>query len=504
MMSGREYVESLRRVHPRVYFLGEEVEEVVDHPAFKPHVASAAMTYELAQDPQHEDLMTATSHLTAERVNRFTHIHQSTDDLIEKVRMMRLLGQRTGSCFQRCVGFDGLNTLYAITYDIDDEFGTDYHQRFIEYLTRVQREDLMVAGAMTDVKGDRGKRPHEQEDPDLYLHVVEKRDDGIVVRGAKNHITGTVNSHEILAMPTRAMSERDEDYAVSFAVPVDAEGITLVFGRQTNDTRRLQGEIDSGNAKYGVVGGECLIIFDDVFVPWDRVFMCGEYAFTGPLVKTFSSHHRSNYGGCKVGVVDVLIGATRLIAEANGVERAPHVRDKISEMVHLAETCWSCSLACAHEGQKTRSGACTVNHLLANVVKLNVSRLAHQWTRLAQDIAGGALITLPSEKDYGHPIIGRYIDKYYRGRADIPTENRIRIFRLIENMAVGGGLPEYVHGAGSPATLKIMIERTMDIEGKKALAETVAGIKGDEHFQRIWGVEEEEYFREFREKRGVK
>ncbi len=503
MISGKEYVKSLRKVHPKVYFMGEKVDSIVDHPMFKPHIASVAMTYELAQDPKYYDLMTAESHLTGERINRFTHIHQSTQEIMTKVRMLRLMGQKTGTCFQRCVGFDALNTLYAVTYDMDEKLGTDYHQRFKKYLRRVQGEDLMVAGAMTDTKGDRGRRPHKQDDPDLYLHVVEKRDEGIIVKGAKNHITGAVNSHEIIALPTRAMAEEDKDYAVTFATPVDAEGITLVLGRQTNDTRRLDGEIDPGNTRYAILGGEALIIYDDVFVPRERIFMCGEHAFTGPLVQIFSSHHRVNYGGCKVGVADVVIGATKRIAEVNGVDGAYHIRDKLSEMVHLAETCWACSLTCAHEGLRTPSGACVVDPLLANVVKLNVTRFAYEWMRLAQDIAGGAIITLPSERDYNHPIIGKYMEKYYSTKKDIPTETRIRLFRLIENMAVGAGLPEALHGAGSPATLKIMIERSIDIEEKKALAETIAGIREDKHFQNIWGMDEGEYFKEFRENRRI-
>ncbi len=496
--SGKEYIESLRKLHPKVYAFGELVENVVDYPLFQPHINAAAMTYELANDPEHTETMTATSSLTGEKVNRFTHIHHSIDDLVNKVRMMRLLGQKTGTCFQRCVGLDGLNAVYITTYDMDKKHGTDYHQRFKNYLKYVQDNDLMLAGAMSDPKGDRSLRPHQQPDPDVYVHVVERRDDGIVVRGAKAHITGTVNSHEILAMPTRTMGEEDKDYSVCFAVPVDAEGVTLVFGRQTNDTRRLDGEIDCGNAKYGIVGGETLIIFDNVFVPWDRVFMCGEYDFTGQLVETFAGFHRSNYGGCKVGLADVVTGAAYWVAENNGIEKAPYIRDLLAEMVGMAETCWSCSLACSYEGTKTNSGAYTISPLLANVVKLNITRNTYEWMRLAQDIAGGLLITLPSEKDCMNPEVGPYIEKYFCGKEGSATRDRIHMVRLIENMAVGAGLPEALHGAGSPQAQKMMIGRRAALDKKKEIAETIVGIKEDRHFEGITGKTEDEYFKDFR------
>ncbi len=486
-MNGREYIESLRKYKPRIYFMGKKVESVADDPILAPHVNAAAMTYELAHDPRYEDIMTATSHLTGEKINRFTHIHQSTDDLVKKVRMMRLLGRKTGSCFQRCVGLDAINALYITTYDIDQKYGTDYHDRIRKYVEYVQKNDLMVAGAMTDVKGDRGKRPHQQADPDLYVRIVERDDDGIVVRGAKAHITGAVNSHEIIALPTRAMGKEDKDYAVSFAVPVDAEGVVMIFGRQTNDLRRLDGDIDCGNAKYATVGGEALVIFDNVFVPWERVFMCGEYDFASELVETFATFHRQNYGGCKVGVADVLIGASACIAEYNGVERASHIVDKLTEMIHLAETCWCCSLACSYEGFRTPSGAYMPNLLLANVTKLNITRLPYEWSRLAQDLAGGFVITTPSEKDYRNPETRDLIEKYMKGKAEIPTEHRLRMFRLIENLSIGAELPESMHGAGSPAAQKIMIWRRSNINMKKEEAERIAGIKPDENFKKVRG-----------------
>ncbi|MEM3731843.1 MAG: 4-hydroxyphenylacetate 3-hydroxylase family protein [Candidatus Bathyarchaeia archaeon] len=478
LKSAHEFVESIRKLNKEVYMFGEKIERPADFPFLKPALNSIALTYELAQDPKYADLVTATSHLTGEKINRFTHIPQNTDDLVKKVKMLRLLGQKTGSCFQRCVGMDALITLSSVTYEIDQKYKRGYFERFIEFLKYVQKNDLMCGGSMTDVKGDRSLRPSQQADPDLYLHVVEKREDGIVVRGAKAHQSGAVFSHELIVMPTVAMREEDRDYAVSFAVPGDAEGIIYVVGRQTNDARKLEGsEIDVGNAKYSAAGHEALVIFDDVFVPWDRVFMCGEYDFTTMLVERFASYHRQNYGGCKTGVGDVLIGAAATIAEYNGVEAASHVRDKITEMIHLNETMYSCGLACSYEGYKLPSGTYFVNPLLANIVKHNVTRFPFEMARLAMDIAGGIVGTMPSEKDFKHPKIGKYIDKYLKGKADVPTEHRMRIIRLIENMALGTGLVEDLHGAGSPQTQRIMISRLTDLEAKKKFARTLAGIE---------------------------
>ncbi len=478
MMTAEEYEESLRRLNLNVYMFGERVENVVDNPIIRPSMKAVAATYELANRPEHEDIMTATSHVTGKKINRFTHIHQSIDDLVKKSKMGRLLGAYTGCCFQRCVGMDTLNALSMTTYDIDAKYGTDYNKRFIEYLKYVQEKDLVCCGAMTDPKGDRSLRPHQQKDPDLYVRVVEERADGIVVRGAKVHQTGAVNSHEIIVMPTITMREEDKDYAISFALPSDAKGITYVIGRQSCDTRKLeQGDIDRGNIYFG--GHEALVIFDDVFVPWERVFMYKEYDFSGQLVEQFASYHRQSYS-CKVGLGDVLIGAAQTIAEYNGVDRASHIKDKIIEMNHLNETLYCGAIACASEGHREPSGTYYVNTLLANVHKQNVTRFPFEIARLAQDIAGGLMVTLPSERDFRSPDIGKWMDKYYKGRSDIPTEYRIRMLRLIENMTLGtaavGYLTESMHGAGSPQAQRIMISRQVNLKQKQRLAKKLCGI----------------------------
>jgi len=481
--TGKEYIESLRKRKLTVYLFGEKVKNPVDHPIIKPSSNSIAATYDVANDPRYEDLATATSHLTGQKINRFTHIHQNTQDLVKKVKLLRLLGQKTGTCFQRCVGMDALNTLSSVTYEMDQKLQTQFYRRFTEFLKHVQKNDLVCCGAMTDPKGNRNLRPSQQADPDLYLRIVEERSDGIIVRGSKVHQTGAVNSHEVIVMPTRTMQDEEKDYAVSFAVPSDTKGVVYIYGRQSCDTRKLEeGEIDLGNIHYG--GQEAMIIFDDVFVPWERVFMAGEYEFSSPLVDRFGAYHRQSYGGCKVGVGDVLIGAAATIAEYNGVQRASHIRDKIVEMNHLNETLYACGIACSAEGYRTPSGTYLVNILLANICKQNVTRFPYEIVRLAEEIAGGLMVTAPSEKDFRNPVVGKYVDKYLKGVEEIPTEFRLRMFRLIENISMGLGAVGYrtesMHGAGSPQAQRIMIEREVDIDFRKKLAKVLAGIERED------------------------
>ncbi|MFX1260684.1 MAG: 4-hydroxyphenylacetate 3-hydroxylase family protein [Promethearchaeota archaeon] len=484
MMTGDEYRASLKKRKPlKVYYLGERIDDPNEHPIIKASMNSVALTYDLAHDEENKGLMTTKSVLTGETINRFCHLHKSKEDLQNKVKMLRVLGQRSGTCFQRCVGMDAMNAVYLTTYEIDEKLGTDYHQRFIDYVKNAEAQDLVIDGCMTDPKGDRSKRPSEQKNPDVYVHVVERREDGVVIRGAKAHQTGALNSHEHLIMPTLAMRNEDKDYAICCAIPADADGITYYYGRQSCDLRRLDetdaGDIDCGNPVYG--GQECLIVFDDVFVPNERIFMNGESEFCSRLVESFAAYHRQSYGGCKVGVGDVLIGAAASIAEYNGVPKASHIRDKITEMIHLNETLFSCGIACSAAGEQTPAGNYLVDILLANVCKQNVTRFPYEISRLLQDIAGGLFVTCPSAKEMRNPETREIIEKYLGGAENVSTEDRIKMLRLIENLTLGraavGYLTESMHGAGSPQAQRIMISRISDIEEKKKLAKRLANIE---------------------------
>lgn len=477
IVTASDYLASLRGRELDVWLLGEKVKEPLDHPIIRPSINAIAETYKLAEE--NPELASAESSIAGQRVNRFLHITESVDDVVQQNRMQRELGRITGTCFQRCVGMDASNSLFSVTHDLDAKHGTDYHDRFKTFLGEAQRQGWVLGGAMTDVKGDRSKAPSEQEDPDLYVRVVERREDGIVIRGAKAHQTGCINSHWILVMPTLRLTEADRDFAVVAAIPVDAPGITYIYGRQSCDTRAMEdGDIDAGNATYS--GQEAMIVLDDVFVPWDKVFLDGEYEFAAPLVERFTAYHRRSYV-CKSGVGDVLIGAAALVAEYNGVEKASHIKDKLVEMTHLNETIYATGMAASHESTQTAAGNFENDGMLANVCKHHVTRFPFELGRLAQDLAGGLVATLPSQAEMEHETLGPLLEKYLKGKADVPTEHRVRVLRLIENMTMGrnavGYLTESLHGAGSPQAQRVQIARAANFDDKKALAKRLAGIE---------------------------
>ena len=477
MKTAEEYIASLRTRNVRLFVRGKRIDNPVDHPMVAPSVRTIAETYRMAHHADREvrELAVAHSRFIDAPVNRFTHIFESRDDLIKKTLMQRHLGRLTGTCFQRCVGMDALNALFNVTFEMDQKDGSAYHPRFLDYLKRAQREDWIICGAMTDPKGDRRKGPTDQ--PDQYLRVVDRKKGSIVVRGAKMHQTGVVNSHQILVMPGRSLGAAEGDFAVAFAVPVDAKGITLVYGRQPSDDRRMGCELDQGNAKYG--GQEAIVLFDDVEVPIDQVFMLGETAWANPLIEYFAGHHRASYGGCKPGNGDVLIGAAALIARLNGTERASHVRDKLVEMVHLNETMHAGGLAAGTRSFQTPAGTAMVDPLLANVCKQNVTRFPYELTRLAEDIAGGLMVSMPSAEDFDEPEIGPLLQRYVMG-ARGSSDDRRRVLRLIENMTLGPTAvairTESMHGAGSPQAQRVRIEAQSDLDDKVAQAGRICGV----------------------------
>jgi 4-hydroxybutyryl-CoA dehydratase/vinylacetyl-CoA-Delta-isomerase len=477
--TGEQYVDSLRGRQMRVYLFGELIEEPVDHPMIRPSINAVAETYDLAA--RNPELATAMSPLTGERVNRFLHVAGSADDLIRQNKMQRRLGQLTGTCFQRCVGMDAMNALHSVTFEIDAEHGCGYHERFETFVRQMQRQGYVIGGAMTDVKGDRSKAPHEQDDPDLFVRIARRTVDGVYISGAKAHQTGCINAHWLLVMPTMRLGPDDRDFAVVGAIPVDADGITYIYGRQSCDLRSMEaGDIDAGNANFS--GQEAMIVFDDVFIPNELLFMDGEFEFAAMLVERFTCYHRRSYV-CKSGVGDVLIGAAATIADYNGVEKASHIRDKLVEMTHLNETIYSTGIASSYQAQKMKSGVYLNDDMIANVCKHHVTKMPYEIARLAQDLAGGLMVTLPSQKELDHPEIGKIIRKYLKGRKEIATEDRMRILRLIENMTLGrnavGYLTESLHGAGSPQAQRVQIARQMQLEFKKKLAKALAGIAPD-------------------------
>ena len=490
--SGAEYIESLRGRDIKVYLFGELVKEPVDHPMIRPSINAVAETYDIANSEP--EIGSSHSSLTDRKVNRFLHIAESAQDLVNQNRMQRKLGQLTGTCFQRCVGMDALNSLYSTTFEIDGKYNTSYHQRLVEFIKLIQTENLVVGGAMTDVKGDRSLSPSQQDDPDLFVHVVKEDEKGVYISGAKAHQTGCINSHWIMVMPTMRLRPEDKEYAIVGAVPADAKGITYIYGRQSCDTRSMEaGDLDAGNAKFS--GQEAMIIFDSVFIPKELVFMKGEVEFASMLVERFTCYHRRSYV-CKTGLGDVLVGAAAAIADYNGIANASHIKDKLVEMTHLNETIFAAGIASSYQAHRTSAGNYQNDDMLANVCKHNVTRFPYEISRLAQDIAGGLMVTMPSEKDFRSPETGPLLEKYLKGRKGVSTENRVRILRLIENMTLGrnavGYLTESMHGAGSPQAQRIQIARQMQLEYKKKLAKNLASIEEGEASE--LSHEQSEYF----------
>lgn len=491
--SGEEYIESLRNRNLKVYLFGELIKEPVDHPMIRPSINAVAETYDLANTEP--ELATAKSSISGLNINRFLHIAENATDLVNQNRMQRKLGQLTGTCFQRCVGMDALNSLYSTTYEIDKNHNTNYHTRLIDFIKNIHKDNLVIGGAMTDVKGDRSLSPSQQEDPDLFVHVVKRDDKGVYVTGAKGHQTGCINSHWIIIMPTMRLKEEDKDYAIVGAIPVDAPGITYIYGRQSCDTRSMEdGDLDAGNSKYS--GQEALIILDNVFIPNELIFMDGEFEFASMLVERFTCYHRRSYV-CKTGLGDVLIGAAASVADYNGISNASHIKDKLVEMTHLNETIFAAGIASSYQAHKTASGNFQNDDMLANVCKHNVTRYPYEIGRLAQDIAGGLVVTMPSEKDFRGPVTGPLLEKYLKGKKGISTENRMRILRLIENMTLGrnavGYLTESMHGAGSPQAQRIQIARQMQLGYKKKLARKLARIHETEATEEMT-KEQSDYF----------
>lgn len=464
MKTAEEYVESLRARKLVLWVDGERVADPTRHPKVRPAIEAIAATYALAHDPDPalRELASARSDVIDARVNRFTHLFTSADDLRKKLELQRVLGRLTGTCFQRCVGMDGLNATFLATH------ARDGRERFAKWLAHVQREDLTINGAMTDPKGDRSKRPAQQ--PESFVRVVGRTAVGLVIRGAKIHQTGAANAHEILVMPGQTLRAGEEDFAIACAIPADARGVSMILGRQPSDDRK--GGPDAGNARYG--GQECVVLFEDVFVPRERVFIDGDVEAANELLDAFAGFHRASYGGCKPGNLDVLIGASDLLARKNGVREASHVRDKLVEMVHLTETIHALGVAASSKATRHPSGIHQVDPVLANVCKHHVTELPYEIVRLAEDLAGGLLATMPSLADLDHPELGPKL------RPVVGDRDRGKLLRLVEWMSYGSGaVPlriECMHGAGSPQAQRVVIERRTDWDAKARAARRLAGL----------------------------
>ena len=475
LMTKAEYIESLRKLKPTVYMSGEKIENVLDNPRLRAGIEATGATYELAEIPEYRKLIVTQSKLIDEPINRFNNPPTSVADLVARVKINRLLGQRVGTCFQRCTGQDCLVALSSTTYDVDRKYGTQYNKRFLEFLKYMQKNDFTANAGVTDVKGDRNLSPKEQPDKDVYLHVVEKREDGIIVRGAKCHQTGSLSAHEIIVLPTRALRKGEEEFAVAFAIPSDTAGVIHVVGRSSLDTREQDG-CDCGNQRYSKYAPT--VIFDNVFVPWNRVFLCGEVEFAADLVAYFSAFHRQSHGGCKAGKIDCMVGAALTMMAYNGTDKVSHHKEKVTDMIHRAETLYGCSLAASYEGKPMPSGTYFIDPVLANASKIHEGKEMAEATRLMIDIAGGFVADLPSDRDFDHPKVGPLLKKYLKGSDHAPVEDRVKMFRLIEKMAMeSADTISDIHGGGSPAAHRLTIFRESNTQAKMKAAQRLAGIE---------------------------
>jgi len=484
LMTPEQFEQSLRKIKPRVFMNGKKVESILENRNTRTVVEANKASYAWALDPRYKDIMTCYSPLINDVVNRYTYISASIEDLVKKAEAGTFTAEMLGTCIYRCVGYDAFHSLAGTTWEMDKELGTKYHPRFMEYLKMVQTKDLSVAGALTEPRGDRSKKTLEWPDPYLSLKIVDKNKDGIVVRGAKINISGAYASHEVVVLPQAAHFKGEEDYAVAFATPVDAKGITFVCQYTPYSAERDVAEDleELGNPIFGQ-RETSMVIFDNVFVPWERVFHCGEYPYSVKLVTRFARTHRMTCGGtCKVGFMNQIIGAARLIQEYKGLKKAAHINEQLAEMVVLRETSRACGLAAAHRGAEEPPGSSVFlpDELMGNVSKLNVCNAFWRVMALAGDIGGGLIVTLPSLKELKNPEVKDYVEEFYSFGSDEPTENIMKVHKLLQNWTAGLHGVGTWHGAGPVMAQKIMLQRVIDYEHEKELVKQTLNLKEKE------------------------
>ena len=472
LMSADDYRDSLCRYHPNVYVDGRKVDAVADEPAFAPGVNAIALTYDYARRPEYAPIMTATQATSGKTVNRFSHINTGAGDLLNKLEAVRLVCQETG-CAQRYLTHDAMNAIGQVTARIDDARGTREHgDRFLAYLHDVQDRDLTLGVAMTDAKGDRSKRPHEQGNLDAYVHVVERNAKGIVISGTKAIVTGAPYMHELLVMPCRNMSEADADFAVCCAVPVDAPGMTIV----ARPAGRPGEKAALFSNRYGQSTG--VVIFDRVFVPWERVFYAGEWEHSQHLTYSYATHHRHTCIAARAGFGDLLIGAGALMCEANGFDpgKESHLREQMVELIKIVEGFYACGVAASvYATVDPHSKSFVPDAVFSNIGKLLLATQIYDMQRIAHYVSGGLIVTLPGPDEDHNPATAANLADVLRANPDVPYDKRIQTARFIEDLTASyqGGWYSVIslHGGGSPAAMKQEIYRNYPIGSKVELVE---------------------------------
>jgi 4-hydroxybutyryl-CoA dehydratase/vinylacetyl-CoA-Delta-isomerase len=481
LMTPEQFEESLKELKPRIFMNGKRVENILENRNTRTVVEANKASYAWALDPKYKEIMSCYSPLIGEAVNRYTHVSASTEDLVKKAEAGTFTAENLGTCIYRCVGYDAFHSLASTTWEMDRDLGTKYYPRFMEYLKMVQKKDLSVAGALTEPRGSRNKKTLDWPDPYLSLKMVDKNKQGVVIRGAKINISGAFASHELVVLPQAAHFKGEEDYAVAFATPSDAKGITYVCQYSPYSAERDMADDlqELGNPVFGQ-RETSMVIFDNVFVPWERVFHCGEYPYSIKLVTRFAKTHRMTCGGtCKVGFMNQIIGASKLIQEYKGLEEATHINEELMEMVVLRETGRACGIAAALKGaeEPEGSGVFMPDEMMGNVAKLNICNSFWRAMALAGDIGGGLTVTLPSLKELKNPEVRDYVEEFYSFGSDEPTENIMKVHKLLQNWTAGLHGVGTWHGAGPVMAQKIMLQRVIDYEHEKNLVKKTLRLK---------------------------
>jgi len=481
LMTPEQFEESLKKMKPRVFMNGKKIDNILENRNTRTVVESNKASYEWALAPKYKDVMSCYSPIIDGIVNRYTHVSASIEDLVKKAEAGTFTAERLGTCIYRCVGYDAFHALAATTWEMDKDLGTQYHPRFMEFLKMVQEKDLSVAGALTEPRGRRDKKTLDWSDPYLSLKVVEQSDKGIVVRGAKINISGAFASHELVVMPQSSHRKGEEDYAVAFATPTDTEGMTYVcqFSPYSAEREMADDLYELGNPVFGQ-RETSMVIFDNVFVPWERVFHCGEVQYSGKIVTRFAKTHRMTCGGtCKVGFMNQIIGASKLIQEYKGLDKVQHINEQITEMVVLRETGRACGLAAARKGTEDPpgSGVYLPDEVMGNVAKLNICNAFWRAMALAGDIGGGLVVTIPSLKELKNPDVKDYVEEFYSFGSEEPTENILKVHKLLQHWTAGLHGVGTWHGAGPVMAQKIMLQRAVDFEHEKQLVKDTLKLK---------------------------
>ena len=472
LKTGITYVNELKAMRPNVYKWGELIEDVTEHPATSSAVRTVAGCYDASFDESSKDIYTATSWLTGQKAHRWNTIQTCPRDIHENALMKRDAYRKWGTCpGSNCAGWTIINALWGVTYDMDAEYGTAYHERLRDFAVFMEEKALATCGALTDAKGDRSLKAGGQPDPDVYLRVARQSDDGVVLSGYKTQICGAASSQYIIVCPTSAYGEDEKEYCVACAIPRDAEGVTLVETRKPSDTRVEEEGWD------GIKSGttQAYIIFDNVFVPNEYVFMNGEYRYTGVLLGNFTSIYRAAIGACVAGQGDIMIGAALALARTNGLTRKAF-QEKLTQMSINNETTFGLGLGAIYNGSGHASGAYYPDPMLAHLNKIYVAKLPYDTKVIAQEISGGIAETgcMPSymdlmSKENGEKLLAAL-------KAATNAEDRIRLARLVEWLTVGAGIPGCMHGGGSPDTAKMVVRSVTPWERYVELACILAGV----------------------------